>query len=64
MYLKYEYRLIFYFVYVKKFNCYFVFGKDFFLKVCKLLIRNIIFFKNWINIDIMYYEVFLCIGIK
>lgn len=35
MYPKYEYRLISYLVYAKKFNCYFALGKDFSLKVCK-----------------------------
>lgn len=64
MYPKYEYRLISYLVYAKKFNCYFALGKDFSLKVCKLLIRNTISPKNQINIDIMYYEVFPCTGIK
>uniref|UniRef100_K1RE93 WD repeat-containing protein 87 n=1 Tax=Magallana gigas TaxID=29159 RepID=K1RE93_MAGGI len=33
MYPKYEYRLISYLVYAKKFNCYFALGKDFSLKV-------------------------------
>lgn len=33
LYPKYEYRLITYLVYAKKYNCYFALGKDFSLKV-------------------------------